>query len=152
MVEAEARMHDLTSRLRERGYRVTPQRAAVLKVLTERDNHPTVEQIYESVRIDFPMTSLATVYKTLAVLKEVGAVCELRIDGGGTRYDGCRNEPHPHLICVRCGEITDLDIAPIGGTIEEVEIRTGYRVVSHRHNFFGTCPDCRGDGEDQSKR
>jgi len=150
MGEAENRLHDLISRLRERGYRVTPQRAAVLKVLTGRDNHPTVEQIYESVRIDLPMTSLATVYKTLAVLKEVGAVCELRIDGRGTRYDGCRDGSHPHLICLCCGRITDLDIAPIGGTIEEVEIQTGYRIVSHRHDFFGTCPDCRNDGEPAS--
>lgn len=148
MGEVGARTYDMISRLRQRGYRVTPQRAAVLKALTSGGSHPTVEQIYENVRAAFPMTSLATIYKALAVLKEVGAVCELRIDGGGTRYDGRRDEPHPHLICVRCGRITDLDITPTGGTIKEVEDRTGYRVVSHRNDFFGVCPDCRSDNGD----
>ena len=150
MAEARSRVQDLVYRLRERGYRVTPQRAAVLKALTDRDIHPTVEQIYESVRGDFPMTSLATIYKTLAVLRDVGAVSELRIDGGGTRYDGCTDTPHPHLICEVCGRITDLNMAPIGSTIDEVEDQTGYRIMSHRHNFFGICPDCRSEGDTPS--
>jgi Fur family peroxide stress response transcriptional regulator len=138
----EARLEGLISKLRQRGYRVTPQRAAVLRVLATSEEHPSVEQIYEMVRADFPMTSLATVYKTLALLRDLGEVFELSIVGGGTRYDGCRPDFHPHLICVRCKRIVDLDAAPGGQGCEDVQERTGYHVLSHRHDFYGVCPEC----------
>jgi Fur family peroxide stress response transcriptional regulator len=150
MAETEARLESLISRLRERGYRATPQRAAVLRALTAGDDHPTAEQIYDNVRAEFPMTSLATIYKTLAVLKEVDAICELAIGGGGTRYDGCRDDPHPHLICVRCNRVVDLDNLHLGETIEEVENLTGYKILSHRHDYFGVCTECRESCEGQS--
>jgi len=151
IVEFDTRTNALISRLRERGYRVTPQRAAVVKALVRPGLHPTVEQIYGHVRGEFPMTSRATVYKTLAVLRDMGAVCELRVGGGGIRYDGCADQPHPHLVCTTCGRICDLDLAPVENTIAEIEERTGYRIVSHRRDFFGVCPDCqRGDKHDQS--
>ena len=147
MFQAETRIEELISKLREQGYRVTPQRAAVVRVLASSQEHPSVEQIYDLVQADFPMTSLATVYKTLAVLKDMGEVFELTIAGQSSRYDGCRPHSHPHLICVDCGRITDLDIAPVGETCEKVAKRTGYRILHHRHDFFGVCPDCAGDSE-----
>ena len=72
MADPEARLDELTTGLRERGNRLTPQRMTVLKVLTASEEHPSVEQIYERVKVDFPMTSLATIYKTVTLLKEMG--------------------------------------------------------------------------------
>ena len=147
MAEAESRVDGLIHKLRAQGYRVTPQRAAVLRVLASSDEHPSVEQIYDSVRADFPMTSLATVYKALAVLKDMGEVLELSMAGDSTRYDGCRSDSHPHLVCVRCKKIVDLDVDPVGQACEEVEERTGYHVLHHRHDYFGICPDCIEGGQ-----
>ena len=74
MSQSETRIEELISKLREQGYRVTPQRAAVVRVLASSQEHPSVEQIYDSVRADFPMTSLATVYNTFKCLRERGSL------------------------------------------------------------------------------
>ncbi len=109
MVESQTRLEELIAKLRERGYRLTPQRMAVLKILADSKEHPSAEQIYEQVQVDFPMTSLATVYKTVAVLKEMGEILELSFSDDSSHYDGGRSHPHPHLICIKCKSITDVD-------------------------------------------
>jgi Fur family peroxide stress response transcriptional regulator len=72
MANPEARLDELIVRLREQRHRLTPQRMAVLRILAVSEGHPSVEQIYQRVKADFPMTSLATVYKTVTLLKEMG--------------------------------------------------------------------------------
>jgi len=85
-----ATIDPLLKQMKAAGHRMTPQRQAILEVLTTSDAHPTVDQIYESVRVDFPMTSRATVYKTISLAKEMGAVMELEFSKGSNRYDGKR--------------------------------------------------------------
>jgi Fur family peroxide stress response transcriptional regulator len=141
---AEAHVQEILSRLRDLGYRATPQRAAILRSLATSTHHPNVEQIYESVRADFPMTSLATVYKTLAILKELGAVRELSIAGESARYDCGGPDFHPHLICVECKKIVDLETSSAANsTCEDVAAQTGYQILGERHDYFGMCPECR---------
>ena len=143
MAEPQARLDELIARLRERGGRLTPQRVAVLRVLATSDQHPSAEQIYEHIKADFPMTSLATVYKTLALLVEMGELLEIRFSGDSTRYDGRMAQSHPHLICVKCKKIKDLDLAPSEPLSEEVAERTGYCILRYRLDFFGICPKCQ---------
>jgi Fur family peroxide stress response transcriptional regulator len=129
MAESQTRLEKVITRLREQGHRLTPQRMAVLKVVIGNKKHPSAEQIYERVKVDFPMTSLATIYKTLAVLKEMGEVLEI--------------DPHPHLICIKCSSIKDVDVTGLDGLPRKVAQKTGYRIVSHRFDFFGICPQCQ---------
>jgi Fur family peroxide stress response transcriptional regulator len=143
MVEPQARLEELIARLRERGHRLTPQRVAVLKALISNKEHPSAEQIHERVKTDFPMTSLATVYKTVAVLKEMGEVLELGFSDDSNRYDGGCPHPHPHLICIKCKRIIDVDVAAMSELPQKVTQRTGYRIVSHRLDFLGICPQCQ---------
>jgi Fur family peroxide stress response transcriptional regulator len=134
-------LSQVTARLKSRGYRLTPQRLAILRVIVERTDHPSVEQIYRQVREDFPTTSLATVYNTLECLKGLGEVLELPL-GGGSRYDGQRPEPHPHIVCTVCGRIEDLNI-DLGRTTQAVAQERGYTEVYHRLEFYGICPRCQ---------
>ena len=136
-----ARLDQVTARLKTTGYRLTPQRLAILRALIGSHQHPSVEQIYRQVRQDFPTTSLATVYNTLECLKSLGEVLELPL-GGGSRYDGRKPEPHAHLICTACGRIEDLDI-DLGGTTQAVAQERGYTEVRHRLEFYGICPACQ---------
>ena len=136
-----ARLDRATARLKASGYRLTPQRLAILRALIGSDQHPSVEQIYRQVRRDFPTTSLATVYNTLECLKGLGEVLELPL-GGGSRYDGRKPESHPHLICTACGRIEDLDI-DLGGATQAVAQERGYAEVRHRLEFYGICPACQ---------
>jgi Fur family peroxide stress response transcriptional regulator len=143
MANPEARLDELTTRLKERGNRLTPQRMAVLKILATGEGHPSVEQIYERVKVDFPMTSLATIYKTVTLLKEMGEVLELGFSDGSNRYDGNKPYSHPHLICTKCKNIVDLQVANLNELPQKVAQSTGYRIMSQRLDFFGICPQCQ---------
>jgi Fur family peroxide stress response transcriptional regulator len=143
MADPEIRLDELTTRLRERDHRLTPQRMAVLKLLAVSEGHPSVEQIHERMKADFPMTSLATIYKTVTLLKEMGEVLELGFSDDSNRYDGNKPYPHPHLICTKCKNIMDAEVATLSELRQEVARSTGYRIVSHRLDFFGICPQCQ---------
>jgi len=146
MTDPQARLDEMTTRLKEREHRLTPQRMAVLKILAASEEHPSVEQIYERVKADFPMTSLATVYKTVTLLKEMGEVLELGFSDDCNRYDGNKPYPHPHLICIKCRNIVDPEVAALSELRQEVAQSTGYQIMSHRLDFFGICPQCQEKG------
>ena len=137
----QIRLNDLVAKLKSTGHRATPQRLAILRVLTESKEHPSADQIYRQVQTDFPTTSLATVYNTLECLREMGEVLELP-SSRGSRYDGRNPSPHPHLVCSVCGSIEDLDI-DLRGTAAEVAASRGYANVHHRLEFYGVCPRCQ---------
>lgn len=137
------RLEELITRLRERGYRLTPQRIGVLEILAVSRGHPSVESIYRQLRERYPTVSLATVYNTVQLLRDMGEVLELGFADGSSRYDGKRPMPHPHLVCTRCGRIADLDLDATSGLPAEVGSMTGWDVTSHRLDFFGRCPMCR---------
>ncbi len=133
--------------LRESGHRLTPQRLEILRFLAESAGHPSVEDIYKTLVAGMPMLSQATVYKTVALMKDLGQVLELEFANAHNRYDGNRPEPHPHLICVRCGSILDLEDLPLQSLREDVSKGTGYIVTGHRLEVFGICTECQHAGQ-----
>ena len=141
------RIDKMIASLKEHECRITPQRMAVLRILAASKDHPTIEQIYARVKSDFPMTSLATIYKNVTLLKEVGEVMELAFGDDKNHYDGNNPHPHPHLMCVRCKSIVDPDIDTLNGISQELAQKTGYQILTHRLDFFGICPHCQGSGE-----
>ena len=147
MHDNQTRLEELAIKLREEGYRLTPQRMAVIKTLVGNREHLSAEQIYDRVKVDFPMTSLATIYKTVSVLKEMDELLEISINGDSTHYDGASPHPHPHAICTRCGCIIDVDmdadVADVTALPLAVAQKTGFRIESHRLDFFGICPQCQ---------
>jgi Fur family peroxide stress response transcriptional regulator len=145
MVDPQARFEELVVKLREREYRLTPQRIALLRLLAANDGHPSASQLYDQMKDQFPTTSLATVYKTLNVLKEMDEVLELGFSGDDNRYDGTNPYPHPHLVCINCQKILDPEVSLAQNLIQEVAQSSGYRIVSHRLDFYGLCPDCQDD-------
>lgn len=149
MIDDPSRYTELLHRLRADGYRLTPQRLAVLKVLAADSGHPTVEQVFDQVRIDYPTTSLATIYKTIDMLKDIGEVLELSV-GESHRYDGRDPRPHPHLICEGCGAVVDIaldgvygDAAALLSAARDVETRHGYAELVPQVEFRGRCPTCQ---------
>lgn len=139
----ENRLNQMLSRVRDRHFRLTPQRMAILQILANSEEHPTVEEIYRQVKTRFPTTSLATVYKTISLLKELDEVLELGFPDGSNRYDGNRPYPHPHAICTKCKKIMDPEISSVDELSEEMRIKTGYTISFHRLDFFGLCPECQ---------
>lgn len=140
--DAAARVADLVERLRQRGHRLTPQRLAVLRVLCEADYHPTAAEVAERLEPSYPMMSLATVYNTVDLLRELGEVIELILPDGCRRYDARTGQDHPHAICTRCGHIQDVGLRPDDTLRAEAARRSGYTLRSQRVDFYGLCPDC----------
>ena len=138
----QERFETLVSKLKQHGHRLTPQRSAILHIFASSRDHPSVEQVYEQIKVQFPMTSLATVYKTVALLKEEGEILELGFANGSTRYDGYQPYPHPHLICIRCQRIIDLEGQDLDQLSIDLAKKNGFRLVTHQHNLFGICPEC----------
>ena len=142
--ESQARYEELLKRLRQRDYRLTPQRISLVRLLAESEGHPSAAQLYDQLKAQHPTMSLATVYKTLNLLKDLDEVLELGFWDDDGRYDGKRPYPHPHLICVRCRKISDPEVEMAEELAQQVAQLSGYKVVSHRLDFYGLCPACQG--------
>jgi Fur family peroxide stress response transcriptional regulator len=122
---------------------MTPQRMAVLKVLIGNEEHLNVDQVYERVRPDFPMISIATIYKTISMLKEMGEVIELDLNSDKKHYDGHGPTPHPHLICTQCNDIIDIEESNLNSLSQDVAQNTGYEIKNIQVNLYGICPQCQ---------
>jgi Fur family peroxide stress response transcriptional regulator len=142
-VEKPQRLERMLAKLKDKSFRLTPQRLAVLKILAEEETHPSVAQVYDRVIKEFPTTSLATVYKTIILLKDLNEVLELGFPDGSNRYDGVKPFPHPHMICTRCKKIVDPELTSLSDLNQEMSRKTGYQILYHRLDFFGLCPECQ---------
>ena len=138
------RIEQMVNRLKEGDHRITPQRLGIIKVLASSPGHPSAEIIHSALVTHHPTMSLATVYKTLALLKLEGEVLELQFSDLGNRYDGIKPYPHPHVICTSCGEIVDPSLLDFQEITNKMMEETGFKIVAHRLDFFGLCPDCQG--------
>jgi Fur family peroxide stress response transcriptional regulator len=143
MADEQVRFDQLIAKLRESQYRLTPQRVELIRLIASSEGHPSASQLYSQIKVQFHTMSLATVYKTLDLLKELGEVLEIGLRDD-SHYDGNKPYPHPHLICMKCQKIMDgeLDVA-VGKIVQEVENNFGFRVVKHQLDFYGLCPDCQ---------
>jgi len=144
MSDTPSRFDAIIQKLQDHHYKLTAQRLAVVKVLSESDGHPSVDKIYHQLKTDFPTMSLTTVYRNVMLIQSLGEVLELGFPDGSNRYDGNRPYPHPHVICMTCGKIIDPDLPGLENMAEKVAKETGFDIISHRMDFFGTCPDCSG--------
>ena len=143
MDESTSRFDTMCAAFKKGHLRLTPQRLAVFKMLASSDLHPSVEAVYQQIRVNFPTTSPATVYKIVTVLKEMGEVMELGFPDDSNRYDGKRPYPHPHLICIKCKTIVDAETPEADIMLSQLGEKTGYRIVGHRLDYYGLCPRCQ---------
>lgn len=142
-MSTDPRLDAFRARLAAQGQRVTPQRLAIYSYLIQADTHPTAEEIHRALAPDYPSMSLATVYKTLELLVEMGLATEMGFGDSPNRYDG---NPHEHinLVCTQCGGILDLEEELLDVLKERVARLSRFKVHSQRHEFHGVCPTCQG--------
>ena len=137
------RFETIVRKIRSNRHKLTPQRLAVARILAKSEGHPGVDAIYDQLKEDFPTMSLATVYRNVMLIKSLGEVLELGFPEGGNRYDGNKPYPHPHVICVQCKKIIDPEIASLQDLTREVTAVSGYKILTHRMDFFGICEACQ---------
>jgi Fur family peroxide stress response transcriptional regulator len=142
MHNPEIRFEEMITSLKVRDFRMTPQRVELVRLIAASDGHPSATQLYENIKNRFPTMSLATVYKTLAMLKDMHQVLEIDLRDD-SHYDGNRPSPHPHLICTKCNKIVDGDLALDPAAIRKLESASGYQIVHPQITFYGLCPKCK---------
>ena len=140
MSDSGERLQDI---LRSAGRRLTPQRRVILRVLEESSGHLDADALYERVKARDPDISLATVYRTLAVLREIGLVEEHRLGEGHGHYETVRDEPHYHFSCLRCGKVIEFDTPLVAQIEHELGERQGVRIIGTHLHVSGYCAQCK---------
>lgn len=143
MADPEVRYSTMVRKLRENNQKLTPQRLAILRILSRSEGHPSVEEIHQTIARDFPGVSQATVYRTIMLMKSLGEIFEIGFADGSNRYDANRPELHPHIICNKCRKIIDPADLNIDEIIRKAAEASGFEITSYRLDFFGLCPKCR---------
>jgi len=133
----------VTATLRRRGYKLTPQRLAVIQTITSSQDSLTPATIYAKVQQEYPNIGLVTVYRTLEILAELGLICELHGGGICRSYTTGLPEHHHHLICSGCGTVVDFTQHHLGKLESSLSKESGFRIASHLLEFFGLCPACQ---------
>jgi Fur family peroxide stress response transcriptional regulator len=129
--------------LRSKGYKATPQRIVVCRIALNSRAHPSAQQVCDEVKKIHPTISLATVYKTLEVLRDLDLVQEVNLPKGQARFDSYMI-PHINLICLKCGTITDLDDMTIKEITKKVIASTKFKPTGQRMDVYGICQKCSG--------
>ncbi|MFL0250034.1 Fur family transcriptional regulator [Clostridium neuense] len=141
------KINKLELRVKEKGFKFTPQRQAVLEaIITNGNMHMTVEEIYDYVKKDHSEIGLATVYRSVLLLNDIGIITKLSLNDGIARYQIIHeNETHQHhhLICTNCGKIIDVEEDLLDDIESKIEATYGFNVKNHSLKFFGLCKDCR---------
>ncbi|MDU1411202.1 MAG: Fur family transcriptional regulator [Clostridium sp.] len=133
---------NFTQVFKEKKLKLTPQRIAVYNYLKSTKEHPSAETIYKALQKDYPTMSLATVYKTLKVLVDVNLIQEINVGEGNFRYDGSVHS-HPHIHCINCSKVDDLEGISFESLNDQVKPKTQYEVLSNKVYFYGLCPECQ---------
>lgn len=129
--------------LRERGYRVTPQRRLVSEAIHNADGHISAQEIYTQVRAKYPRVNICTVYRTLDLFEHLGLVTKTDLGQDRVLYHHAEKGHHHHLVCHECGAIIDLD-EPVLRSIERVLLRDfNFRAELKHLAIFGLCSNCR---------
>ena len=132
-------MATASERLRRAGYRVTRQRLAVYAFLHGNESHPTADDIHAGVKGEFPRMSVATVYKSVESLVDVGLVKPINLGHAATRFDASTEE-HAHFRCIACNQIVDVALNQAPVARDELD---RCEVIGSSVEFYGFCASCR---------
>ncbi len=128
--------------LREKGYRLTPQRLAILSLLQQSGRHMTPVEIVEEAKKKMPGITEATVYRTLDFLSSCGLILAAHIGSGQLVYES-GDRLHHHLICRNCGQSLDIEHAAFQSLYRSLEESSGFIIDCVHVTLFGLCPECK---------
>jgi Fur family peroxide stress response transcriptional regulator len=143
--DLDQRVGRILSELRSRGQRVTPQRAAIIRLFLGRRDHPSADDIHRDLQAEYPMVALSTVYSTLSLLVEMGEAVEVPPEVSRTRFDPDVAD-HCHLICLSCGAVIDVpphEVESDGATENFIRARD-FHAVRQVREVYGYCAECAG--------
>ena|SRR2546427_5853317 len=135
----------LTERLRRKSRKVTGPRQALLELLRKQPHPMSSKEMFDALPKN--LCDLATVYRSLHLLEQMGMVKRFDFGDGTARFELLEEGDdghHHHLVCTRCAEIIELDECSMTESEERIAARNGFKSVTHKLEFFGICPACQG--------
>ncbi|MGE5629283.1 MAG: Fur family transcriptional regulator [Solirubrobacterales bacterium] len=136
----------LKTNLKEKGYKLTPQRRSIVDTIIKNEgSHLTTEELYDLVKIECPEIGLATVYRTVQLLEDMGVVCKLDLSDGCSRYELVHEEEthhHHHLICTVCNKVIEVEGDLLDSLEHDIEEKYEFCVKNHSLKFYGICKEC----------
>jgi len=133
-------------KLKEAGFKLTPQRRVIFEVLESSDKHMSAEEIHKRVKERYPRAGLATTYRTLDLLKELGLVTNINLGEEHKHYE-LAGKCHYHLVCLRCGDVIEFGSNFFGKIEKGLSKDHGFEVTDQNVEFHGYCSKCRQKGE-----
>lgn len=137
----------LKGNLKEKGYKLTPQRRAIVdNIIKNEGSHLTTEELYDFVKKECPEIGLATVYRTVQLLEDLGVVSKLDLNDGCYRYELVHedeNHHHHHLICSNCGKVIEVQGDLLEVLEHEIESKYDFKIKNHSVKFYGICNECK---------
>ncbi len=129
----------LEIRLADSGHRITEPRRALIDAMRDLGDHFTAEELLQAT----PGVGRATVFRTLRLLLDLGALCHVVMESGTVGYRLTSEGHHHHIVCSGCGAMSDFATCDIQDLLDELHRRTGYEIQAHRLEVYGLCSDCR---------
>jgi Fur family ferric uptake transcriptional regulator len=136
----------LIARLRGRGLRVTPQRAMILHAIETLPGHMTAEEVHQAVQRESPYVNLATVYRTLDLLRSLDLVTVANMGTGATHYALHTHATHHHAICRGCGHSIEFRPEMLDDFMRALEVEYDFVAAANHIVIFGWCAPCREGG------
>ena len=142
-------LQDLRGKLYERGYKMTPQRKQILQIFIEHPEHLSAEDVYGILREQDSEIGLATVYRALDLLSDLGVLVKIDFGDGCARYELNTADPtvhhHHHLICVKCKKVIEFEDDLLEDLEATISKKSGFQILNHEVKFFGYCKDCQAN-------
>lgn len=139
----------LKDELKEKGYKFTPQRRSIVDtIIASEGKHLTAEEIYDEVKKICPEIGLATVYRTILLLEQMGIIYKLDLNDGCSRYELAHEDEvhrHHHLVCNKCGKVIEVEDDLLEELEKDIQKKYNFEIKDHSVKFFGLCSECRDD-------
>jgi len=130
--------------VKDKGLKQSGQRKDILLTFLKTEKHLTADELHRLVKKKNPAIGIATVYRTLKLLCECGLGSELRLGDGSVRYEHLYgHEHHDHLVCIKCGEFTEVIDPEIERLQERLAGREGFTIQGHKLIMYGVCRKCK---------
>ncbi|UUP17674.1 Fur family transcriptional regulator [Nitratireductor thuwali] len=137
MNETAGPQKDYEQDLRRAGVRITRPRQVILRILSKTEDHPDAMEIFQRASEVDPSISLSTVYRTMKLLEEKGAIHRHAFEGGRARFEQAGGEHHDHLIDIDTGDVIEFHSTRIEALQDEIAKSLGYDIVHHRLELYG---------------
>lgn len=133
----------ILAELRNRGYRITPQREMIIQAIAHSPKHMTAEEIALQLQEYTQVINVATIYRTLDLLWQEGFACRNDLSEGKTVYATFQHGPHIHLVCRKCNKVIDADIRVISTLGDKLQEKYDFDPDLDHFSIFGVCSECQ---------